>query len=86
MTQHDLRLPHRPDARRRARHDERAALQRGALRQEGDRLRDAKDHFLRVRVLDDGAVVDGFDAEGVRVGDVRWHDEDGANGRGGVES
>ena len=86
MIQNDLRLPHRPDPRRRPRHDQRPALQRGSLGQESDRLRHAEDHFFRIRVLDDGAVVDGFDTQVVRVGDVLLRDEDGANGRGGVES
>ena len=30
--------------------------------------------------------MDGFDAEGVRVRDVRLRDEDGADGGGGVEA
>ena len=31
MIQNDLRIPHRPDPRRRPRHDQRSPLQRGPL-------------------------------------------------------
>ena len=86
MLQHNLRIPHRPDPRRRPRHDERSPLQRRPLRQKRNHVRDAEDHFLGARVLYDVAVVDGFDAEGVRVRDVGLRDEEGADGRGGVEA
>ena len=85
MVQDHLRVPHGPDPGRRPRHDERSPLQRGPLRQERDGLRDAEDHLLCVSVLDDGPVVDGFDAEVAGVGDLLLRDDDGANGRGGVE-
>ena len=86
MVQNHLGIPHRPDPRRRPRHDQRTALQGGSLGQESDHFRHAEDHLLGGRVLDDVPVVDGFDAEVVRVGDVLLRDEDGADGRGGVEA
>ena len=86
MVQNDLWIPHRPDPRRRPRHDERPPLQRRPLREERNRLLDAEDHFLRVAVLDDGPVVDGFDGEIVRVGEGVLRDDDGTDGGGGVET
>ena len=78
--------PHGTDTRRRPRHDERAPLQRRPLRQERDHVGDAEDHLFRAAVLDDGAVVDGFDAEVVRIRDGGLRHEDGADGGGGVEA
>ena len=86
MPQHDLGLPHRADARRRPRHDQRPPLQRRALRQERDRLRDAEDHLARVGRLDRGAVVDGADGQRVRGREVRGRHEAGADWGGGVEA
>ena len=86
MAQRHFGVPHGPDARRRPRHDQGPALQRGALREEGDGLGHAEDHLRGARVLHHGAVVDGLDAQGVRVRDLRPRDENGADGRGGVEA
>ena len=86
MAQHHFRVPHRPDPRRRPRHDEGTALQRRSPREERDRLRDTENHLFGARVLNDGAVVDGFDAEGVGVGKLRLRHEHGANRGGGVEA
>lgn len=86
MIQNDFWIPHRPDPRRRPRHDQRSPLQCRPLREERNRFLYAEDHFFRVAVLDDVAVVDGFDGEIVRVGDGVWRDDDGADGGGGVET
>ena len=86
ILQNNLRIPHRPDPRRRPRHDERPPLQRRPLRQKRNHVRYTEDHFFGARVLDHVAVVDGFYAEGVRVRDVGLRDEDGADWGGGVEA
>lgn len=49
-------------------------------------FRHAEYHLLPARVLDDVSVVDGSDAEAVRVGDLLLRDEDGTDGGGGVEA
>ena len=69
MLQHHLWISHRPDPRRRPRHDQRSPLQRRALGEISDHVRDAEDHLFRTAVLNDGAVVDGFDTEVMRVRD-----------------
>lgn len=86
VLQHHLRVPQHADARRSPRHDQGPPLQRRPLREVRDRLLDAEDHLLRAGILDDGAVVDGFDAEGVRVWEGVARDEEGADGGGGVEA
>lgn len=86
MLQHHLRVPQHADARRGPRHDQGPPLQRRSLREVRDRFLDAEDHFFRARVLDHVPVVDGFDAEGVRVREGGLRDEEGADGGGGVEA
>lgn len=82
----DFGLPHDPHPGRRARDNQRARGQRGALREKADELGDREDQIVRPAVLEDLSVLEAADVQRGWVGDQGRRHEGGPNGTGAVEA